>query len=207
MEISLGGHGHDVAAAHASHIDEESKVRLGMLFYVIVDVMFALFMVSAYIFLRAVNVNNLWFPAGTKNIDLVEPTVLTALLVASGLCYILAHWAVRRGIGSLVKIGVTLAALLWIIALIGNIRYMGHLPFTTVGGGFASMYILFTGYHIFHLIFGLMFVIGITVRSLQGRYTAEKHLGITTIGYFWYWTVLFGIVGFLLPIVLPGPLH
>ncbi len=206
MEISLGGHGHEVSS-HATHIDEEGKVRLGMMFYVVVDVMFALFMVSAYIFLRATNVNNLWFPQGTKNIDLVEPTVLTAMLVASGLCYILAHWAVRRGIGILVKLGVALAALLWIASLIGNIQYMGHLPFTTVGGGFASMYIFFTGYHIYHLIFGLVFVIGITVRSLQGRYTAEKHLGITTIGYYWYWTVLFGIVGYILPIIQPGPLH
>ena len=79
MEISLGGHGHD--AAHASHVDEEGKVRLGMLFYVIVDAMFALFLVSAYIFLRASNVNNQWFPDGTKNIDLAQPTTQTALLV------------------------------------------------------------------------------------------------------------------------------
>lgn len=206
MEISLGGHGHEVSS-HASHIDEEGKVRLGMLFYVMTDVMFALFLVSAYVFLRAVNVNNQWFPDGTKNIDLTEPTVLTGLLVASGLFFILAHWAVRRGNGTLVKVGVTLAALLWIASLIGNIQYMGHLPFVQTQGGFASMYVLFTGYHIYHLIFGLVYVIGITVRTLQGRYSQEKHLGITTIGYFWYWTVLFGVIGYMLPIVLPGPLH
>lgn len=206
MEISLGGHGHE-ASGHASHVDEEGKVRLGMLFYVIVDSMFALFLVSAYIFLRASNVNNLWFPDGTKNISLTQPTIQTGLLVASGLAFILAHWAVRRNQGSLVKLGVTVGAILWIVTLVGNIQYMGHLPFTQSGGGFASMYVFFTGYHIFHLLLGLMMVIGLTVRSLQGRYTQEKHLGITVIGYYWYWTVLFGIVGYLLPIILPGPLH
>jgi cytochrome c oxidase subunit 3 len=206
MEISLGGHGHEVSS-HASHIDEEGKVRLGMFFYVMTDVMFALFLVSAYIFLRAANVNNQWFPDGTKNIDLAQPTLLTGLLVASGLFFILGHWAVRRGNGALVKLGITMAALLWIASLIGNIQYMGHLPFVQTQGGFASMYVLFTGYHIYHLIFGLVYVIGIAVRTLQGRYTQEKHLGITTIGYFWYWTVLFGVIGYLLPIVLPGPLH
>ena len=206
MEISLGGHGHEVSS-HASHIDEEGKVRIGMLFYVIVDVMLALFMVSAYIFLRASNVNDLWFPTGMKNIDLVQPTIQTGLLVASGLFFILAHWAVRHGRGGLVKLGVTAGAVLWIVTLIGNIQYMGHLPFTQSGGGFASMYVLFTGYHIYHLLFGVIMVIGLTVRSFQGRYTQEKHLGITVIGYYWYWTVLFGIVGYLLPIMLPGPLH
>lgn len=206
MEISLGGQGHE-ASSHASHIDEEGKVRVGMLFYVVVDIMFALFLISAYVFLRGVNVNNLWFPDGTKNIDLTQTTIQTGLMVASGLCFVLAHWAVRQGIGGLVKVGVTLAALLWIVTLIYSIQYMGHLPFTQAGGGFASMYVLFTGYHIYHLVLGLMFVIGITVRTLQGRYTRERHMGITTIGYYWYWVVIFGVIGYLLPIILPGPIH
>ncbi len=204
MEISLGGQG---ASSHASHIDEEGKVRVGMLFYVVVDIMFALFLVSAYVFLRGVNVNNLWFPDGTQNIDLTQTTFLTGLMVASGLCFVLAHWAVRQGIGGLVKLGITLAAILWIVTLILNVQYMGHLPFTQSGGGFASMYVLFTAYHIYHLLLGLMFVIGITIRALQGRYTRERHMGITTIGYYWYWVVVFGIVGYLLPIILPGPMH
>ena len=42
------------------------------------------------------------------------------------------------------KLGITLAAILWIVTLIANIQYMGHLPFTQSGGGFASMYVLFT---------------------------------------------------------------
>ncbi len=206
MEISLGGQSHE-APSHASHIDDAGKVRLGMLFYVIVDMMFALFMVTAYIFLRSVNVNNLWFPAGTNNIDVMQSTMLTGILVASGLCFILAHWAVKHGIGGLVKLGLTLASILWIVSLVLNIQYMSHLPFTQSGGGFASMYVLFTGYHIYHLVIGLFFVIGIAIRGLQGRYTQQSHLGITTIGFYWYWVVMFGIVAYLVPIMLPGPLH
>lgn len=206
MEISLGGHGSD-ASSHASHIDEVGKVRLGMLFYVIVDVMFALFVVSAYIFLRAANVNNLWFPDGTKNIDLIQPTTQLAILVASGLCFVLAHWSVKQGWSGLVKLGVTVGAILWILTTVGNIQYMGHLPFTQSGGGFASMYVFLLGYHIYHLLFGLLMVVGLTVRSLQGRYTQEKHLGITVIGYYWYWVVLFGIVSYVLVIALPGPMR
>lgn len=206
MEISLGGQGH-AASAHASHVDEDGKLRLGMLFYVIVDVMFALFLVSAYVFLRAANVNNLWFPSGTHNIDQTVPTILTAILVLSGLLYIAAHWGVTHNAAGIARVAIPLAALAWIVSTIGNFYYMGHLPFTTAGGGFASMYILFTGYHIYHLLFGLLIVIGASVRAIQGRYTAEKHVGVTVIGYFWYWAVLFGIIGYLLPIALPGPLH
>lgn len=206
MEVSLGGATHG-ESSHASHVDDDRKVRIGMFFYVLCDVMLALFMVSAYIFLRAANVNNGWFPAGVKNIDQFMPTALLGVLVASSLFFVLAHVSVRNGNRGLTTIGIVLATVLWIASLIGNIYYMGHLPFTQSEGGFASMYLLFLGYHIYHLIFGLMFVIGITVRTLQGRYTAERHLGFTTIGYYWYWTMIFGVIGWLLPIMLPGPMH
>jgi len=202
MEVSLGGATHG-EASHASHVDEDRKVRIGMFFYLLCDVTFGLYMVSSYIFLRAVNVNNGWRPAGLGKIDPTLPTALAAILVASGLFFILAHVNVRNGNRGLTTLGVVLAAALWIAALIGNIYFMGHLPFTQSDGSFASMFVFFLGYHIFHLVFGLVFVIGLTVRTLQGRYTAERHLGITTIGYFWYWVVLFGVIGWLLPIVLP----
>jgi cytochrome c oxidase subunit 3 len=178
-----------------------------MFFYVLLDVMFALFMVSAYIFLRGVNVNNLWFPDGTKNLDEMTPAVLLGLLVASSLFFVLAHVSVRNGARGMASLGIVLAALLWIATLIGNIYYMGHLPFTQSQGGFSSMYVFFTGYHLFHLLFGLVFVIGITVRTLQGRYTAERHVGFTAIGYYWYWVMIFGVIFWLLPIMLPGPMH
>ena len=202
MEVSLAGHGHG-ESSHASHIDEDRKVRIGMLFYVLTDVMFALFMVSAYIFLRAANVNDMWMPAGVKGIDPAMPAALTAILVVSTLFFVLAHVSVRNGNGALARLGIFVAAALWIVSIIGNIYYMAHLPFTQSDGGFASMYVLFTGYHIYHLLFGLMFVIGITVRTMQGRYSPEKHLGYSTIGYYWYWTMIFAVVGFVLPMLLP----
>jgi heme/copper-type cytochrome/quinol oxidase subunit 3 len=205
MEVSLSGAGReDHASGHSGHVDEDRKVRLGMFFYLLCDVMFSLFLISAYVFLRAVNVNNLWaLPQGTKHVDTNMSVILLAILVASSLFFVLAHVNIRGGNRGLASLGIVLAAVLWIVTLIANIYYMGHLPFTQTNGGFAEMYVLFLGYHIYHLIFGLMFVIGITVRTLQGRYTAERHLGYTTIGYYWYWTMIFGVIAFLLPLALP----
>lgn len=175
-----------------------------MFFYLLCDVMFALFLVSAYIFLRATNVNNLWaLPQGTKHVDVATAQLMLAILVASGLFFVLAHVSIRNGNRGLATLGIVLASLLWIAALVANIWYMGHLPFTQTKGGFAEMYLLFLGYHIYHLIFGIFFVIGIAVRTLQGRYTAARHLGYTTIGYYWYWTLIFAVIGFLLPMMLP----
>jgi heme/copper-type cytochrome/quinol oxidase subunit 3 len=199
MEVSLGGSAH----GEADQVDHERKVRIGMFFYLLCDVMLALFLVSSYIFLRAVNVNNLWFPDGVRRVDPTMSTLMLGLLAASTLFFVLAHTSVRNGNSGLTTIGIVLAALLWIATLIANIYYMGHLPFTQTNGGYAEMYVLFTGYHIFHLLLGLMFVIGITVRTLQGRYSAERRLGYTTIGYYWYWVLIFGVIAYLLPVMLP----
>jgi cytochrome c oxidase subunit 3 len=205
MEVSLSGAGHEAhVSSHDDHIDHDAKTRLGMFFYLLCDVMFALFLVSAYIFLRATNVNNLWaLPHGTKGVDVSTAELMLAILVASGLFFVLAHVSIRNGNRGLATIGIVLASLLWIAALVANIWYMGHLPFTQTNGGFAEMYLLFLGYHIYHLIFGIFFVIGIAVRTLQGRYTAARHLGYTTIGYYWYWTLIFAVIAFLLPMMLP----
>lgn len=205
MEVSLGGADHGAhAASHSSHVDDDRKVRIGMFFYVACDAMFALFMISAYIFYRAENVNGLWaLPKGTRHLDPAMTNGLLAALLVSTLFFLVAHIGVRGGNLGLARIGIVLAAALWVVSLVANIYYMGHVPFTQTNGGFAGMYMLFLGYHIYHLIFGLMFVIGIAVRTVQGRYTAERHLGFTTIGYYWYWTAIFAVIAGLLPVLLP----
>ena len=200
MEVSLSG---DTHGTHASHVDDDRKVRIGMFFYILCDVMFALFMISAYIFLRAVNVNDLWTVRTGAHLDVMMATVVMGVVVASTLLFVLAHVSIRNGNRGMATLGIVLAAILWIVSLIVSIYYMGHLPFTSADGGFADMYLLFLGYHIYHLIFGLMYVIGLTVRTLQGRYTAERHLGFSTIGYLWYWAAIFATVAWLLPVMLP----
>jgi len=204
MDISVGT-GHDEhAASHASHIDEERKVRLGMFFYVVTDIIFALFIVVAYIFLRSANVAGQWFPPGTPNINFLQPTIFTVILVLSGIFYAVGQFAAGRGNQGLLRIGIGLAALLWLVAFGCQIWYMFHMPFVTQDGSFASTYITMTGYHLFHLSLGLIMVLGITVRTFQGRYTPQKMLGIVVIGYYWYWTVALGIIFWLLPIILPA---
>ena len=205
MDISTGVSPEDHSARdHISHIDEERKVRQGMLFYVVTDILFALFLLTAYVFLRVSNINGNWFPSGTPNISFIQPTIFMIILVASGVCYAIGQYGVSHDNQGLLRIGVTLAAILWLVALGCQFWYMGHLPFITQDGSFASTYITLTGYHLFHLLLGLPLLIGITVRSWQGRYSAQKSLGPTVIGYFWYWAVILGVIIWLLPLILPA---
>ena len=195
------------ATGHAeSHdgIDHDHKVRLGMLFYVLTDATFVVFLLVSYIWLRAYNTDGGWFPF--KGMQLPDPTtsfILVVLMVLSGVCYFAAYRGVRSGNQSVLKFGLLVALILLIVTLVWQIRFLGQQQFGTNDGTFADMFILLGGYHVYHMILGLFMGIGVTNRAFQGRYTADRHLGIVTIGYFWYWMALMPVVVAIMMAVLP----
>jgi cytochrome c oxidase subunit 3 len=200
MASSIPASGH--AASHGDNVDHDLKLRRGMLFYVLTDVLFVIFLLATYIWLRAYHAPG-WFPDGTKLPDEQTVYILTGLCVLSGIFYFIGFMGIRRGSTSTLTICMAVATVLAIAALSGQIRFMGHLPFTTGDGSFASDYILLSGYHVYHLLLGIFLGIGVTHRALRGRYTSDRTSGLTAIGYYWYWMALTPVLITLMMIVLP----
>jgi cytochrome c oxidase subunit III len=189
------------AVAHG--MDDESKVRLGMRFYVITDIIFVSFLLVSYIWLRAYNTLGNWFPSGTKTPDQTPVNILTALIVVSAISYFIAYLGIRQNNQAVLRIGLLVALLLVIVTLVGQIRFMGSLPFVATAGSYASTYILLSGYHVYHLLVGLFLGLGLTNRALRGRYSGERMLGVTTVGYYWYWMALMPVLVWLMILALP----
>ncbi len=188
--------------AHA--MDDESKVRLGMFFYVLTDVTFVIFLLVGYVWLRAYNVNNAWYPYKSFAVpDESTSLILVLLMVGSGVCYFIGYRAILAGSKALLSIFATLALALTVVTLVWQIRFMGSQPFASVDGSFASEWLLLSGYHIYHLAVGTFLGLGLVNRAWRGRYSSEKHLGVTTIGYFWYWMALTPVIVWALMMLLP----
>lgn len=203
MDASVAVPGHAAVPA----VDNDRKLRLGMLFYVLTDVTFAVFLLVSYVWLRAYNTNGGWFPfKGMRLPDTTTTYTLTGLIVVSAVCYFVAYRGVLGGSQLVVRIGLALALLLAVVTLIWQIRFMGQQQFAAKDGSFASTYILLSGYHVYHLSIGVFLGLGLTVRALQGRYTRERHIGIVTIGYFWYWMALMPVLVTLMMALLPPKL-
>jgi heme/copper-type cytochrome/quinol oxidase subunit 3 len=168
MASSIPASGH--AASHGDGVDHDLKLRRGMLFYVLTDVLFVIFMLASYVWLRAIHAEG-WFPQGTKLPDDQTVYILTGLCVLSAIFFF--------------------------------IGFMGHLPFTTSDGSFASTYILLAGYHIYHMVLGIFLGIGVTHRALRGRYSSDRTAGLSAIGYYWYWMALFPVLVTLMVQLLP----
>jgi cytochrome c oxidase subunit 3 len=200
MASSIPASGH--AASHDDGVDHDLKLRRGMLFYVLTDVLFVIFMLASYVWLRAIHAEG-WFPQGTKLPDDQTVYVLTGLCVLSAIFFFIGFMGLRGGSKTTLTICMAVATVLAIAAVSGQIRFMGHLPFTTGDGSFASTYILLSGYHIYHLLLGIFLGIGVTHRALRGRYSSDRTAGLSAIGYYWYWMALFPVLVTLMVQFLP----
>jgi heme/copper-type cytochrome/quinol oxidase subunit 3 len=203
MDAAISAPAHASSGGHASHIDEAHKLRFGMGFYVVTDAIFVLFLLVAYVWLRGYNVAGGFFPAGTKLPDAMMSDILTGLVVASAFFYYLAYAGIRRGSQGQLRVGLLIATLLVLAALIGQIRFQGHLPFVTTDGSFASIYLMLSSYHIYHLLIGLFLGLGVTHRAFRGRYAAGTPVGLQVIGYFWFWMALMPVVVAIMMFLLP----
>ena len=202
MDASIAAPAH---AAAAPAFDNDRKVRLGMLFYVLTDVTFVIFLLVSYVWLRAYNTGGGWFPfAGMALPDATTSALLVLLIVLSAVAYAIGQIIINttdnsRALGVFAGI----ALILTVVTLVWQIRFMGQQQFAAADGSFASTWLILSGYHVYHLFFGTFFGLGLTVRALKGRYSRARHLGVTTIGYFWYWMALMPVIVWVMMLVLP----
>lgn len=194
-----------VAPAHgeAHPFDSDRRVRLGMLFYVLTDVTFSVFLLVTYVWLRGYNTGGGWFPLKEQVPDQGTSVVLVALIVVSAVSFFVAYRGIAAGNQTILRAGLTLALVLLVATLVEQIRFMGQQQFSAADGSFASTFIVLSGYHIYHLCFGLFFGLGLTIRAFRGFYSRERHLGLITVGYFWYWMALYPVVVLLMMTLLP----
>ena len=196
------GHGAEMSAEEVSF--NERKVRFGMLLYVLADVLFVIFMLVTYPWLRAYNTDNGWFPfKGMQLPDQGTSLALVILMVVSAVFFFLGYLGIRSGNQVVLRVSMLLSWLIMLAALIGQIKFMGAQQFAAADGTFADTWLLFSGYHIYHLLWAVFLGLGITNRSLHGKYTKEHHVGVVTIGYFWYWAALTPVLFYILMALLP----
>src|SRR5271165_412275 len=97
--VSSGGHAEHGAEMSAEEVAfNERKVRFGMLLYVLADVLFVIFLMVSYPWLRAYNTDQGWFPyAGMSLPDQGTSFTLVLLMVVSAVFFFLGYLGIRAG--------------------------------------------------------------------------------------------------------------
>ena len=190
------------AIAHAEHhgpppANRSSRVEsatLGMLLFIISEVMIFGAFFTAYFFIRVVRGDH-WFPLpnGDK-LPVLVAGINAAILFSSSLTM---HWAqtsikhnnrfgLRAGILSTLLLGST-----FLFVQINEYANLGFAPHDHAQG---TIFYGLTGLHGAHVFIGLTLLMMVTVRSFRGHYTPEEHRGVEVPGIYWHFVDIMWIV-------------
>jgi cytochrome c oxidase subunit III len=186
--------------AHAEHhgppaAHQSSRVNaptLGMMLFIISEVMIFGAFFTAYFFIRIVT-HDPWPTHGTKLPEAVAG-VNTLILLSSSLTI---HWAtvsVKRGNRFGLKAGMAMTFLLGFTFLTIQINEYIHIGFPPYYSAQASVFYALTGLHGIHVFIGLCILLMVTIRAFRGHYSPEAHRGMEVPSIYWHFVDIMWII-------------
>jgi cytochrome c oxidase subunit III len=181
---------HGPPAAHQSSRVEAQF--LGMLLFIISEVMLFGAFFTAYFFIRVV-ANDPW-PANGTHLPKLVAGVNTAVLVSSSFTI---HWALegaRRGNRSAMRAGLLTTFMLGATFLAVQINEYVHLGFAPHDSAQGTIFYSLTGLHGAHVFVGLNLLLFANIRAFRGHFTPKEHRGVEVPGIYWHFVDVMWII-------------
>ncbi len=183
-------HAHGPPAAHrSSRVDPQT---LGMLLFIVSEIMIFGAFFTAYFFIRVV-ANDPW-PAHGTELPVAVAGVNTAILLSSSLTM---HWAltsVKNDNRFGLRAGMLTTFLLGATFLFVQINEYVHIGFAPHDSAQGSVFYGLTGLHGAHVFIGLTLLAMVTVRAFRGHFTAAEHRGVEVPGIYWHFVDVMWII-------------
>ena len=187
---SVAEHHHGPPEANRSSRVEPQL--LGMMLFIISEVMVFGAFFTAYFFIRVVN-GDQWPAEGTELPKLVA-FVNTCILLSSSFTM---HWTLesaKSGNRWGLKAGIFTTFGLGATFLFIQINEYVHIGFSPSDSAQASVFYGLTGLHGAHVFVGLTLLTFATVRAFRGHFTPEAHWGVEIPGIYWHFVDVMWIV-------------
>jgi len=211
---------------HSAQVDQ--SFRWGMSWFIFSEVMFFAAFFGALFYGRIVSVpwlasgdNLLLWPGYTGSWPTAGPglkvaftpmaawgipAINTLILLTSGGTVTWAHWALKKGSRTQLKLGLLFTVLLGASFLTLQVHeYMEayeHLGLTLGAGIYGATFFMLTGFHGLHVTIGTLMLSVILGRSLAGHFNTEHHFAFEAVSWYWHfvdvvWLLLFLFVYWL----------
>ena len=191
----------EAATAHADHhhgppaANVSSRVEaqfLGMLLFIISEVMLFGAFFTAYFFIRVVGEAE--WPAQGEHLPVAIAGVNTAILISSSFTM---HWALegaKRGNRAALRIGLLTTLLLGSTFLFVQINEYVNIGFAPADHAQGTIFYGLTGLHGAHVFVGLTLLAFATIRAYRGHFTEKEHRGVEVPGIYWHFVDVMWIV-------------
>jgi cytochrome c oxidase subunit 3 len=160
-----------------------SLLTVGIVLFLGSELMFFSALFAMYFTLRGRSAA--WPPPGT-NLDLLEPTIFTAVLVASSGTMQAAVRRIRDGDRVGMRRWIWLTMFLGVVFLAGQAHGYAKANFQISTSAYGSAYYTMTGFHALHVLAGLILMLVILGRAAAGAYSRQDHAGVEVAAYYWH---------------------
>ena len=167
---------------------------LGMLLFIISEVMVFGAFFTAYFFIRVVADNHTWFPIDGKDLPVAVAGVNTAILLSSSLTMHWAQTSIKNGNRFGLRAGMLTTFLLGATFLFIQINEYIHIGFSPQDHAYGSVFYGLTGLHGAHVTIGLVLLGMVTIRSFRGHFSPEEHRGVEVPGIYWHFVDIMWII-------------
>jgi cytochrome c oxidase subunit 3 len=176
-------------ANRSSRVDAQ---LLGMLLFIISEVMVFGAFFTAYFFIRVVG--GAEWPAEGDHLPVAIAGVNTAILVSSSLTM---HWALesaKAGNRFGLQAGITTTFLLGATFLFVQINEYVHVGFSPQDSAQGTIFYGLTGLHGAHVFIGLTLLAMVVIRSFRGHFSPTSYLGVEVPGIYWHFVDVMWII-------------
>jgi cytochrome c oxidase subunit III len=178
-------------ANQSSRVDKQT---LGMLLFIVSELMLFGAFFTAYFFIRVVN-DDPW-PPGPEALPIPVAVVNTFVLLSSSLTMHFALHSARTNNRWGMKLGMVTTMLLGVTFLATQLNEYIHLGFSPQTNAQGSIFYGLTGLHGAHVLIGLIMLGTVTARVFKGHFSPESHLGLEVPGIYWHfvdgmWIIVF----------------
>jgi heme/copper-type cytochrome/quinol oxidase subunit 3 len=182
--------------------------KLGMWVFLLSEVMFFTSLIGSYIILRFAHPDHWTEPGVVLNVPLTA--VNTFFLICSSVTMVKAFAAIQQGdqkglqrwLLATILIGASFVGIqIFEYTALAHEGFVPMLDLYASEGGplYGATFYAMTGFHGAHVTIGVLCLIFVYIRALQGGYTLQDYEGVEVIGLYWHfvdlvWIILFTIV-------------
>jgi heme/copper-type cytochrome/quinol oxidase subunit 3 len=155
------------------------------------------YLIFSYFYLAAQS-PGAWPPGGLPSLRLAAPNTLILLLSSAALI-----WAERSGARRAHRArllgGIAIAFLLGVVFVGVQLREWQTKAFSLHSGVYGSIYFTLTGFHLIHVIIGLLLLLTLLTWASLGYFSRERHAPLTIGAIYWHfvdviWLLVFAAV-------------
>ncbi len=173
-------------------IPRRGTAKIGLLVVLASETIFFGTLLSAYFYLRATLPT---WPFGAISLPrLLVPSANTFLLLISVVTMYLGLRSIRQNRPDSLKAWLILTLLIGLLFVAGQIFEFNRSGMKITDQAFGGVFFTLIGFHAVHVIAGVIMLVLLLWRTIQGDFSARRHTAIQIGTWFWYFIVAVWVV-------------